>query len=221
LIDTLRKALGVVRAIEEDGSAKIQFALDRVEIQILDRLFAGNDAAGYEIVEREVESATSRLFGKATLSRAATDPRRPLTLEVVASEAADAKTLLDRLGAAPPSAAQEPPGPAVPGQTEWDISVEQLKDMRDRGDDFLLLDVREQNEVDICEIGAKVIPLGELGDRMGELDPSAHIVVHCHVGGRAAHAVNLLRAAGFGNVWNLQGGIRSWIHRIDSSLQDY
>ncbi len=221
LVDTLRKALGVVQAIEEDGSAKIQFALDRVEIQILDRLFAGNDAAGYEVVEGEVESVASRLFGRATLSLAATDARKPLTIEVVASEAADAKTLLDRVGGTPTSAAQEPPGPAVPGQTEWDISVEQLKDMRDRGDDFLLLDVREQNEVDICEIGGKLIPLGELGDRMGELDPSAHIVVHCHVGGRAAAAVNALRGAGFENTWNVQGGIRAWIQRIDPSLTDY
>ncbi len=93
--------------------------------------------------------------------------------------------------------------------------------MRDGGDDFLLLDVREQNEVDICEIGGKVIPLRELGDRMGELDPSAHIVVHCHVGGRAAAAVNALRGAGFENTWNVQGGIRAWIQRIDPSLTDY
>ncbi len=221
LADALRKALGAVQAIEEDGSGKIQFALDRVEIQILDRLFAGNDAAGYEIVEGEVESAASRLFGKPTFFRAVTDPRKPLTLEVAASEAADAKTLLDRLGGATTSATREPPGPVVPGQTEWDISAEQLKHMRDGGDDFLLVDVREQNEVDICEIGGKVIPLRELGDRMGELDPSAHLVVHCHVGGRSAAAVNALRGEGFENTWNLQGGIRAWIQRIDPSLTDY
>ena len=45
--------------------------------------------------------------------------------------------------------------------------------------------------------------------------------MHCHVGGRSAHAVTVMRQAGFENTWNLQGGIRAWIQRIDSSLRDY
>lgn len=222
LADTLRRALRAVQAIEEDGSGKIHFALDRVEVQILDRLYAGNDAAGYELARTDVDAVASRVFAGASLSRAAADDgRKPLTLEIAAAEAADAKTLLDRLGGAPAAATDEVPGPLVPGQSEWDISVEQLKQMRERGDDFVLLDVREHHEVEICEIGGRVIPLRELGDRMSELDTSARIVVHCHVGGRSAAAVNALRAAGFENTWNVQGGIRAWIQRIDSSLTDY
>lgn len=230
LEDTFRKALVVVKAIEDDGSAKIQFALDRVEISVLDRLFAPNDDAGFETAKAGVEAVVGRLFGEARLVRAATDdPRRPLTFEATAGEAVDVKTLLDRLGSAPAVAhadpaspgPSEPPGPRVPGQTEWDISAEQLEHMRKQGQDFVLIDVREQSEADICQIGGTLIPLGSLSQRMGELDQNAHIVVHCHVGGRSSAAVNGLREAGFENVWNLQGGIRAWIQRIDPSLTDY
>ena len=150
------------------------------------------------------------------------DARAPLGFEAIADpgQTLDAKSLLDRLGG-PAAAATQPAGPMVPGQTEWDISAEQLKAMRDGNEDFVLVDVREQNELDICEIGGLLMPLGSLSQRMGELDQNAHIVVHCHVGGRSSMAVNALREAGFGNVWNLQGGIRAWIQRVDSSLTDY
>jgi rhodanese-related sulfurtransferase len=222
LEDTLRKAVAAVRALEADGSAKLRFALDRFEIQILDRLFAGNDAPGYAIAKPAADAVAAKVFGQVSLSRIAADDRRkPLSLEVVASEAVDAKTLLDRLAGETPASVPEPAGPAVPGQSAWDISVEQLEHMRASGDDFVLLDVREPNEVSVCEIGGQLIPLGVLGERMSELDPSAHIVVHCHVGGRSAAAVNALRGAGFENTWNLQGGIRAWIQRIDPSLSDY
>jgi rhodanese-related sulfurtransferase len=222
LLDTFRKALGAAKAIEEDSSAKTRFDLGKVEISILDRLAAGNDDAGFEAAKASIETAVSKLFGSAELSRVATDDlRKPLGFEAKAAEAADAKTLLDRLGGSSSATSSEPAPTAVPGQTDWDVSVEQLKQMRDDGADFVLVDVREQHEVDICEIGGTLIPLGSLGERMGELDSAAHIVVHCHVGGRSAMAVNALRGAGFANAWNLQGGIRAWIQRIDSSLTDY
>lgn len=220
LADTLSKALAMVDAIVEDGSAKIQFDLGRVEIQLLDRLAAPNDEKGLAAVKQSVESVASKLFGQSTLARvAAEDSRVPLTIEAVAAEAADAKTLLGRVAGAQTSAAPAPP--QVPGQTDWDVSVEQLKHLMDQGADFVLVDVREQHEVDICEIGGQMIPLGQLGERMSELNISAHTIVHCHVGGRSAAAVNALRGAGFSNTWNLQGGIRAWIQRIDSSLTDY
>jgi rhodanese-related sulfurtransferase len=221
LEDTLRKALGTAIAIAEDGSGKIQLDFGRAEIQILDRLYAPNDEAGLAAVRSDLEAVASKLFGQATLTRVAVDDaRKPLTIEAVASEPADAKTLLDRLRGAPASTSQVP-GPQVPGQTDWDISAEQLKQLMDDSADFVLVDVREQREVDICELGGKLLPLGQLGERMNELDQQAHIVVHCHVGGRSAAAVNALRGAGFENTWNLQGGIRAWIQRIDPSLTDY
>jgi rhodanese-related sulfurtransferase len=229
LRDTLRKALVAAKAIEEDGSGKIRFALDTLEIQVVDRIAAGGAGVakaeakeGFERLRSEVAPVLAELYGDARVevSHGGGDPRQPLGLSVVASEVQSVEALLTRLpaGAAAATAVQ---GPAVPGQSEWDISVEQLAKLRDDGADFTLVDVREQREFEICEIGGRLIPLGSLPERMQELDKSAYIVVHCHLGGRATHAVNALRAAGFENAWNVQGGIRAWIQRIDSSLTDY
>jgi adenylyltransferase/sulfurtransferase len=223
LLDTLRRALSAARSIEEDGSVAVSFDPSAIEISILDRLAAGNDDAGFEAARADVEAVASRLFGDGvSVDRgAADDPRKALTFRARSAEAVDLKTLLDRVGAPARATAADVPGPAVPGQSDWDISVEQLKHLRDSGADFVLVDVREQHEVEICEIGGQLIPLGQLGERMSELKTEDHIVVHCHMGGRSAAAVKALRDAGFGNAWNVQGGIRAWIQRIDSSLNDY
>jgi adenylyltransferase/sulfurtransferase len=109
----------------------------------------------------------------------------------------------------------------MPVQSPWDISVEDLKKLQDDGADFVLVDVREPHEVEICELGGKVIPLGQIAARAGELDKDAHVVVHCRSGGRSAKAVEFLRANGFENSWNVNGGILAWIERIDSSLTPY
>ena len=109
----------------------------------------------------------------------------------------------------------------MPAQSPWDISVEELEKLREERADFVLLDVREPREFQICHLDGKLIPLGELGGRLSELDPSAHIVVHCRSGGRSAAAVKAMRGAGFANTWNLNGGILAWIERIDPSLTPY
>jgi len=103
-------------------------------------------------------------------------------------------------------------------QCEWDVSVEELKRLRDEGVDFVLVDVREEHEYEACNLAGQLIPLGTLSDRLGDLDPGAHIAVHCRSGGRSAHAVIAMREAGFGNVWNVHGGMLAWIARIDVSL---
>lgn len=222
LRDTLRKALIAVREIESDGTGKISFATGALKIDVVDRLAAPNDEAGFEAAKKETAPVLAALYSDGVgveVSAASGDARRTLGLVVNASDAPDAATLLERLGGG--AAAANVPGPAIPGQTDWDVSAEQLKHMRDSDADFVLVDVREEREFEICEIGGTLIPLGALEERLGELDPSAHIVVHCHVGGRSSNATRLLRAKGFDNVWNLQGGIRAWIQRIDPSLQDY
>ena len=106
-------------------------------------------------------------------------------------------------------------------QSDWDISVEDLKKLREDGAEFVLLDVREPHEREICEIGGELIPLGTLAERIDVLDPSAHTVVYCRSGGRSAKAVTALRAAGFGNAWNVQGGILAWADRIDPAVTKY
>jgi adenylyltransferase/sulfurtransferase len=106
-------------------------------------------------------------------------------------------------------------------QSNWDISVEDLKKLRDEGVDFVLLDVREAREYAICHLDGTLLPLGQLPERLAELDAGAHVVVHCRSGGRSAKAVEILRAAGFGNAWNVNGGILAWIERIDPTLTRY
>ena len=109
----------------------------------------------------------------------------------------------------------------MPVQSPWDISVEDLKKLRDERADFELIDVREPHEYEICHLDGKLIPLGTIAGRLDELDRDAHIVVHCRSGGRSANAVKVMRAAGFSNVWNVNGGILAWIERIDPSLTRY
>lgn len=102
------------------------------------------------------------------------------------------------------------------------ITVEQLKAKQEAGENFVLLDVREKYEYDIARIpGSKLIPLGELHSRMSELDSADEIVVHCKAGTRSAQAVRELQAAGFGKLWNVEGGILAWADRIDPTVAKY
>ena len=108
-----------------------------------------------------------------------------------------------------------------PKQSDWDVSVHQLKQLRDDGAEFVLVDVRLQSEVEAVNLGGLHIPLAEIAQRLDELDREAHIVVHCKLGGRSAKAVELLRASGFDDTWNLAGGIFAWIDEIEPDLPKY
>jgi adenylyltransferase/sulfurtransferase len=102
------------------------------------------------------------------------------------------------------------------------LSAVELKAKLDRGDKFVLLDVREDFERDICRIeGARFIPLGQLPSRMSELDSADEIVLQCKSGVRSARALKLLSEAGFGKLLNLEGGILAWAEQVDSSVPKY
>jgi adenylyltransferase/sulfurtransferase len=108
-------------------------------------------------------------------------------------------------------------GPAVPK-----VGVMDLKARLDRGDDVLVIDVREPQEHQICRIaGATLIPLGDLPKQVQTLPSNRDIVVHCKSGARSARAVTFLRAAGFTRVWNLEGGILDWIDKVDPTQPKY
>jgi len=112
------------------------------------------------------------------------------------------------------SAAEEPAGP--------DIDVLQLKAKLDRGDRFLLLDVREPHEHQLCRLpGAVLIPMREVSKRLEELDRNQEIVVYCRSGARSAKIAQLLRASGFPVVRNLTGGILAWSDKVDPSVPKY
>jgi len=102
-----------------------------------------------------------------------------------------------------------------------EIQVEELKRRLDGGDDIFVLDVREPHEYQICNINGYLIPLGDLPNRVHELDSSREIVAHCRSGVRSAKAVNFLRQAGFRKVTNLAGGILAWADRIDPKMPKY
>ncbi|MBZ5618536.1 MAG: molybdopterin-synthase adenylyltransferase MoeB, partial [Acidobacteriia bacterium] len=94
---------------------------------------------------------------------------------------------------------------------EGEIEVTEVKQKIDRGDNFVLIDVREPHEYKICNIpGARLIPLGEFPRHVGEFDPEADIVIHCRSGVRSAKACGILRQAGFQHVRNMVGGILAW-----------
>lgn len=117
----------------------------------------------------------------------------------------------------PQAAAAEEAEPPVP-----EITVEELRDKIEKKQDFVLLDVRERFEYDIARIpGSKLIPLGELHSRLSELDTADEIVIHCKSGIRSANALRELQAAGFGKLWNVEGGILAWAERIDPTVAKY
>jgi adenylyltransferase/sulfurtransferase len=101
------------------------------------------------------------------------------------------------------------------------IQAEELKQRLDAGENLLLLDVREEYEYEISNIGGQLIPLAELSGRVGELDASREIIALCKMGSRSAKAVQLLRNAGFPNVRNLTGGIYAWSDRVDPKVRKY
>jgi len=116
--------------------------------------------------------------------------------------------------------AASPSGAMV--EAEHEVTVEELKDRLERKESFLLLDVREPQEFEICRIpGSLLIPLGDLPSRLSELEGRDDMIVHCKSGVRSGKAVRLLHEAGYGKARNLRGGIIAWIDRIDPKLPKY
>ncbi|MBS1794796.1 MAG: hypothetical protein JSS81_13130 [Acidobacteria bacterium] len=104
-----------------------------------------------------------------------------------------------------------------------EITATELKAKMDAGEDFQLIDVRQPAEYDFARIeGAKLIPLGEIVQRMNELDPEREIIVQCKAGGRSAMAIQALERAGFkGDMKNLRGGITAWSNEVDPKVPKY
>ena len=102
------------------------------------------------------------------------------------------------------------------------ITVHALNRKQQSGEPFLLVDVREPFESDLARIaGSKLMPLGQLPDRLNELNQQEVTVLYCKTGIRSERAVQFLQAAGFQNVYNLAGGIDAWIDEIDPSIPKY
>lgn len=102
-----------------------------------------------------------------------------------------------------------------------EITVQELKKMRDEKKDFQLIDVRETYEYEISEIGGELIPMGEVLSNLDKISKDRMVVFHCRSGGRSATIVSVLESMGYDNVYNLKGGILAWIEQIDPSLPAY
>ena len=104
-----------------------------------------------------------------------------------------------------------------------EITAAELKKKLDDKEDIQLIDVRQPDEYAFAKIeGAKLIPLGEIIKRMGELDPDKEVVLQCKMGGRSARAIEALRSAGYtGPLKNLRGGITAWSNEVDPKVPKY
>jgi rhodanese-related sulfurtransferase len=93
-----------------------------------------------------------------------------------------------------------------------DITVEELKDRIEKNEKLNIIDVREEHEFDEFNIGAQLIPLGEIADRLEEIEhlKQEEIIIHCRSGARSGRAQQYLESEGFTNVRNLIGGMLAW-----------
>ncbi|MDX1534529.1 MAG: molybdopterin-synthase adenylyltransferase MoeB [Thermoplasmata archaeon] len=103
----------------------------------------------------------------------------------------------------------------------FQVDVAEAAEMIEKGD-AMLLDVREPMEWQIVHIeGAKLMPVGEVPYKVGELSTADNIIVHCHTGARSARITQFLRDLGFQKVWNMAGGIDAWAAQVDPTLTRY
>ncbi|MGD0740976.1 MAG: molybdopterin-synthase adenylyltransferase MoeB [Terracidiphilus sp.] len=101
------------------------------------------------------------------------------------------------------------------------ITVNELKQRIDAGEDLFILDVREPFEYQIANIGGKLIPQNEVPQRLSEIDRDREIIVHCKAGGRSQRIAEYLKQSGYPDVVNVAGGILAWSSEIDSTVPKY
>ncbi|HEV2352280.1 MAG TPA: molybdopterin-synthase adenylyltransferase MoeB [Terriglobia bacterium] len=103
-----------------------------------------------------------------------------------------------------------------------EITAPEVKKMMDEKKSFVLVDVREPHEFQICRIpGSILMPLGDVPKRMQELNSADEIVVHCRSGMRSAQAVDFLMKSGFRKIHNLKGGVLAWSDEVDPAMPKY
>jgi adenylyltransferase/sulfurtransferase len=102
-----------------------------------------------------------------------------------------------------------------------EISVTELKKMREDGTPHQLIDVREVLEYDMVNIKGELIPLGTIPENMDKIRRDLPVIIQCKSGGRSGNVTKYLMQQGFDNVHNLTGGILAWIDQVDPSLSKY
>lgn len=102
-----------------------------------------------------------------------------------------------------------------------EITVQELKEKIDSGEDFQLIDVREDFEFETSNLGGQLIPLGGILIEADKISRNKPVVVMCRSGKRSAAAIMQLQQLGYTNLTNLQGGILAWAAEIDPTLNVY
>ncbi len=211
LTDLLRMAGVAVAAFAYDGTLTVDADLGSATVTLLDRALAAElgDAAP-EALGAALAPAFDAAWGTApdAWSVDGDDPRRAPAVRADAGTSVTAADLVERLG-----------GSRAPGQSAWDISVEEFAELRD-SDDVLVLDVREESEYETVNLGGTLLPLAQLPDRIDEVPTDTRVLVHCRAGWRGGKAVALLREQGV-DAWNVNGALVAWADRIDPTTVRY
>jgi len=102
-----------------------------------------------------------------------------------------------------------------------EITVLELKEKKEKGEDIQLIDVREDFEYEMSNLGGQLIPLGGILIESDKIDKEKPVVVMCRSGKRSAAAIMQLEQKGFTNLYNLRGGILAWVDEIDPTINVY
>ena len=102
-----------------------------------------------------------------------------------------------------------------------EVTVQELKEMLDRNDEFQLIDVREPFEYEVSNLNGLNIPLAGIVIESDKIDKDKPVIIQCRSGKRSAQAVMVLEQQGFDNLANLKGGILAWKEEIDPELDVY
>jgi rhodanese-related sulfurtransferase len=104
-----------------------------------------------------------------------------------------------------------------------DITPREFLERRNGGAAMTLVDVREDWETTLAPVPTDLvhIPMGQIADRLGELDPARETVVICRSGGRSLEVARFLSSHGFASVYNLSGGILAWSRDLDPRIPQY
>ncbi len=103
-----------------------------------------------------------------------------------------------------------------------EISVEELKELKESGSDFQLIDVREPHEYDICNLEGELIPMGQVPNNVDKIDKEKQVILYCRSGKRSADVIAWLeKNHNLTNLYNLQGGILAWARDIDPEMETY
>jgi sulfur-carrier protein adenylyltransferase/sulfurtransferase len=103
-----------------------------------------------------------------------------------------------------------------------EVTVQELKEMKDSHADFQLIDVREPHEYDTCHLDGELIPLAEIPLKIDRISRDKKVIIHCRSGARSGNMIHWLeKHHGFTNLYNLKGGILAWSREIDPSVPTY